>query len=814
MKIKTIALVLALSSWFYASAQESLKTIGQSLNEYVRKFHQEKVYLHLDKPFYAVGDTIWFKAYLTDAMRHLPLTLSKVLYVDIIKEDQGGLISHNPVRIDQGFSHGQIPLPDTLDEGLYQLRAYTNWMRNFPQHYFFKKDIRVYSIAANPPSLTESDAKHLDEVQYLDFFPEGGNFVAGLLNRIGFKAVNLMGQDVKVEGYVVSDRSDTVANITTQDSGLGHFMMIPQKGHTYSAHIKLKNGEVKKYRLPELLDEGYVMQVDNLNASSIRVFIRHNLEKPDSAILFAHQRGVIIYGAQAVKNKKEYRLLIPKADVPDDGIVHLTLFNGDGIPECERLVYVNKERPHYISFTSERDRDHTQGQEVIDVTIKDADGNPVHGNFSLSVTDKHQVTPDTEAGNIQSYFYLTSDIASFVESDQRKEAIGNPAYYLDGANKFAFYELDLLLMTQGWRRFLWRDVLKHDRIKPAFAIENGITVKGQVLRLNGKTVRDSVNLVLMSISKNRHNIFASGTSRPDGKFEFGGLDVYDSATVLVQASKSNGTKNLDISFSEPVLPEIPEYRYPLNPLLFDRSSVENFLKKKKDNAEFEQSLKLNRVRMLETVVIEAKKEEEPDPRRMLYGTPDATIKVDHTLCGGASNVLQMLQGRIAGVVVSISPTDRTSASVSIRGQAATILVDGVRVNDPTFISPCDVEAIDIIKDANLAAGASGVVSILTKRGNAKSDFANAKAQGISILKVVGYLVPREFYTPRYENLTNANFNDFRSTIYWNPEIITDASGKARIIFSIKPPGTTIRLVLEGLTEKGKAISGTYEYDVR
>jgi hypothetical protein len=814
MEIKTIVLVLILYPCFYVSAQESPTTIRQSLTEYFEKFPQEKVYLHLDKPFYAVGDTIWFKAYLTDAMLHLPLNLSKVLYVDIIKEEHGKLISHNPVRIDNGFSHGQITLPETLDEGLYQIRAYTNWMRNSPQHFFFKKDIRIYSTVASPANLTESDAEQLNDVQYLDFFPEGGNFVAGLQNRIAFKAVNLMGDGVNVEGYVLSNLSDTVATINTYYSGLGHFMMVPHKGHTYSAHIKHKDGEIKRYRLPDLLDEGYLMQVDNLNASSIKVIIRHNVQNPGPVILFAHQRGMTIYGAQTTKDKKEYVLLIPKTDVPDNGIVHLTLFDGNGIPQCERLVYVNKERPHRIEFTSEKDNHHPPGHSAIDITIKDADGNPVRGNFSLSVTDNQQITPDKDANNIKSHFYLISDIAPSVMSDQRKETIKNPAYYFNEANKLAFYHLDLLLMTQGWRRFLWRDVTKDDNIKPAFTIEDGLTVKGQVLRLNGKAVRDSVKLILMSVSKNQQGIFAAGTSQPDGKFEFSGIDVYDSATVVVQASKSNGTKNLDISFFEPVLPEIPEYRYPLNPLLFNRSSVEFFLQKKKENAALEKSLKLDRVQLLETVEIKAKREEPDDSRKMLYGTPDATIKVDKTLCGGARNVLQMLQGRIAGVTVSTDPSDPTSATVFIRGQAATILMDGMRVTDVTFISPCDVESIDVIKDGNLT-GASGVVSILTRRGNTNSDSGNDETRGISIMNVAGYLISREFYTPRYESPNSApNFNDLRSTIYWNPEIVTDASGKARIIFPIKSYGTTVRLEIEGLTDKGKAIAGSFEYEVR
>jgi hypothetical protein len=816
MKIKIFILVLALCSPFYASAQESLITIGESLTRYLWEFPQEKVYLHLDKPFYAAGDTIWFKAYQTDAMRHLSLSLSKVLYVDIIQENHGLLISHKSVRMNVGFSHGQITLPDTLDEGLYQIRAYTNWMRNSPHHFFFKKDIRVYSTAAaSSAGLTESDVKQLQNVEYLDFFPEGGNLVAGLQNRVAFKAANQMGHGVNVQGYILSDRSDTVAYIDAHYSGMGQFMMTPQKGHTYSAFIKRENGEIKQFKLPDLIDEGYLIQVDNMNNTSIRILIRHNLQKTDSAVLFAHQRGMIIYGAQVVNNKKEYMLRIPKADVPDDGIVHLTLFSGNGIPMCERLVYVSKERPYQISFAREKGSDHTQGNELIHITIQDADGNPVHGNFSLSVTDKHQVTVDPNEGNIRSYFYLTSDIGSSVEYNQRKVTVENPSYYLNPANKLGLYHLDLLLMTQGWRRFLWRDVLKADGTKPAFNVESGITVKGQVLRLNGKTVKDSVNLMLMSMSKNHQGIFAAGVSQADGKFEFGGLDVYDSASVLVQASKGNGWKNLEVSFSEPVLPEIPEYQSSLNPLLFNRSAVENFLKKRKENAEFVQQMKLNKVQVLAEVVVEAKKEES-DTRRMLYGIPDATVKIDNSSCGSALSVLQLLQGRVAGVVVNTDPTNPTKSSVSIRGQVATILVDGMRVTDLSFISPCEVEAIDIVKNGSVGVGGSGVVSILTKRGNPNYDFSKDKAQGLSILNIAGYLVPREFYTPRDENLTNSpDFSDFRSTLYWNPSIVTDASGKSKIIFPVKPTaGTTVRLVLEGITENGKAIAGSYEYEVK
>jgi hypothetical protein len=175
----------------------------------------------------------------------------------------------------------------------------------------------------------------------------------------------------------------------------------------------------------------------------------------------------------------------------------------------------------------------------------------------------------------------------------------------------------------------------------------------------------------------------------------------------------------------------------------------------------------------------------------------------------------MLQGRIAGVVVSIDPTDPTKATVYIRGEAATILMDGMRVSDPTFISPCDVEAIDVIRNGNLVAGTSGVISILTKRGDTNFDSGNDKAKGIGIVNIAGYLMSREFYTPRYESLNNtSNFSDLRSTIYWNPEIITDASGKARIIFPLKSSATTLRLEIEGLTDNGKPVAGSFEYEVK
>src|SRR6218665_854992 len=90
MKLKffilCLALVGSLSLSAYVIADDPFAALLKKLEEFTKKYPQEKVHLHLDKPYYAIGDDIWFKAYVVNTKTSTPSNISKILYVELINE--------------------------------------------------------------------------------------------------------------------------------------------------------------------------------------------------------------------------------------------------------------------------------------------------------------------------------------------------------------------------------------------------------------------------------------------------------------------------------------------------------------------------------------------------------------------------------------------------------------------------------------------------------------------------------------------------------------------------------------------------------
>lgn len=104
--------------------------------------HQEKLWLHLDKPYYGAGDKIWFKAYLVDATEHRTDTLSNFIYVDIVDRKGKTVLAKKIKRDSCGFANN-FEIPHVFPAGDYTLRAYTGWMTNFDPAFFFQRNIRI-----------------------------------------------------------------------------------------------------------------------------------------------------------------------------------------------------------------------------------------------------------------------------------------------------------------------------------------------------------------------------------------------------------------------------------------------------------------------------------------------------------------------------------------------------------------------------------------------------------------------------------------------------------------------------------------------
>ena len=816
---------------FTQEGESITEKIIAKLENYQQRNPQEKVYLHFDKPYYMAGETMWFKGYLFDGISHKIDSASRVMYIDLIDETKGKIITSHILQCD-GSTFGNIALPDSLQEGIYQIRAYTNYMRNYSEEFYFHQEFKIYQGAVKN-RLTDANAQKMTEAADVQFFPEGGNSVINLDSRIGFKALNIAGKGVDIQGFVLDNTKDTVVAFQSEHLGMGLFNYTPEAQKTYTAFVKQNDGKYRPYALPNAYEQGFTMAVDNLsNKEKVKVFISNNSPKPadktSEIIIVAHRRGQIVFMAKGNETQKSFGVSIPKNKISNDGLVQITLMNAKGEPLCERLIFNNQNKQLNLKITPNKTTYKIREKVTVNLEATDAEGKPVEGNFSVAVTDESQVLADPYQENLLTYLLLSSDVSNLSNADYYSALRGNieqPAYYFDKENTNANRHLDMLMMTQGWRRFIWRDLMADKVPKLDYFLETGLEVSGTALRPNGK-IADKVTLTLMLKNDKQTPQFQMGMTDSVGRYSFYGLDFNDTTKVFVQGVKQGGGKNLDVTINpQKPSPKVKIVKLPYNPMEFNAKDLADFLKKANDAIELEKKLKLNKDQMLQEVVVKAKKYEEPDNRN-IYGRASNSIKVDNILCAGATSVFQMIQGRVAGV--QVSPNGQGGYSVVIRGISSIngsseplYLMDGMPVDASVFtsINPCDVDKIDILKGADAAIfgsrGSTGVIAILTKRGGNNYDFSNDPVSGVSIQKRMGYNVPREFYAPKYDiSIPDHVRPDFRSTLHWQPNVRTNSTGKATITYWNTDAKANMKIIAEGVSNQGFVGVGKVEYDVK
>jgi TonB-dependent SusC/RagA subfamily outer membrane receptor len=799
--IALTTLVLGISAFRFED--NWLDKIVAKLEKYYRVYPLEKAYLHLDRPYYSVGETIWFKAYLTNSVNNAADSVSRVLYVDLIDKQTGKIILLKKTELIGGLGQGELSLGDSLQAGEYQVRAYTNWMRNFSEDFFFRRDVRVFRPDM-PATTLPPDPDAID----VQFMPEGGDLVMDMEGRVAFKAVNALGKGIEVSGAVINQANDTLTGFTAYHLGMGFFSFKPETGQQYRIEVRKPNGQFVKYPLPAVRKEGYVLTVDNLsNKENVRVIVRHN--KPEGTkgelALVAHTRGEVSYAAKASLLKKTLLFTIPRTNL-GDGITHITLFDEQGKPAAERLIFANRTQPLDVHITSDKAAYKPREKVELELTVKDAEGKPISGNFSLSATDAKQVLEkEPYAANIRSYLLLTSDLKGTVEQ---------PSYYFDKNNTNASSRLDILMMTQGWRRFDWQEVLKDSLAHPSFFIEQGISFSGKVARFSKKQP-GKVKLTYMITQKDSSRAVMAGESAETGEFLVYDLDLRDTTTVLVQAITERGNRNLNLTFNPFQPAKVTLTKIPYNPMEFDANDLAEYLKRTEEYLRIERQIRASREQQLKEVVIKAKKSTfvKEDTRRMMYGTPSNTVKFDNMNSAGAQSIFDVIQGRVPGVQISGSGPNRT---VQIRGAAnfsgviePLFVLDGMAISKDAImnIPPSDVEAVDILKGAAAAIYGSqasgGVIAVLTKRGGSNYDWSKESPEGTLVAKVMGYNPVREFYVPKYDKPEADHVRpDFRPTLFWAPMVQTDKDGKAKVTFFNSDAQTEVNIRVEGMTPAG------------
>ncbi len=769
---------------------ESLKF---KLASYYDWYPQQKAYLHLDKEKYTVGERVWFKAYVVNATTHFRDSLSTNLYVQLINPD-GYIVQTKLLKLRNGISNGDFAFQDTVPEGKYRIIAYTNWMMNVGSDYAFSREIYVtnplfktYATRDEVKSVKHSHRKNsrLSEKFDVSFLPEGGNLLNGVENRIAFKAINDLGHAVSVEGRLTDKKGNTLLSFKSVHDGMGDFSFTPKSGMHYKAYVKTDQSKEKSFSLPEGIDKGIVLRAEYSGQDSIHIGIVTNMgpgNMPENTTyyLLGQTRGRATYSDEFDLSDPGRTLRIPKNLFPS-GITQFTLFNANSRPVSERLVFINRFDQLNVNVTPSISLVPKRKRLSAAIKVTDSKGQPVHGNFSVSVANEDDTGQE---GNILTNLLLTSDIKGFVE---------NPGFYFNGWNAEKEKLLDYIMMTNGWRRFDWNLVLLNEKLPVQFPVEDGIEISGKITRDIIKFPLNDIKVTLTIL--NQFNDVFITRSGPKGMYSFTGLDYPDTVAVKIEAQKDNGKKSLILYVDQKEIKRVKDMPY----------VTQLQLKKPGPEGRYTEPVE---------EVDDDPFAEENNHIYRLHNEPGKqdVIIVDEKL-QHFQNVAQIIQGRIPGVLVNGNSINIRGINSIYSSTDPLFLVDGVVV-DKDFalsMSPYDVERIEVIKGPNAAIygsrGGNGVIAIYTRRGK-------FMIKGVLDFKMLGYYTPRRFYSPRYEYRRDESLVDDRTTLYWRPYVITDKNGDAEVNFYSSDIQGRYVINVQGMDENGTTGTGTATIDVR
>ena len=895
--------VFILFQSLFAAAQDtlSLNKLIEKSQKVVEDYPFEKVYLHFDKPYYAVGDTIWFKAYVALAQDQ-PSDLSKVLYVDLISENDT-LVRSMKLPIVNTSAYGGITLdPLAYKSGNYRIRAYTHWMINFSEDLYFTKNIPVgdainrkiitnitlkgenptnnptinASIKFQDPDGTalankkvnwqliskfetiargrettdalgklalkltasqkaaldtailetslEADASRIITSSFplknsfadadLQFFPEGGDLIENLNTKIAFKAIQEKGLGISVKGDVVDNTGKIISKIEAQHLGMGSFTILPESGKTYSANLSFANGIKKTIPLPTAKKSGITISILTTTPTNIMVQINANQayfndHQDKNYYLVARSKGVIAFAAQAALNTTSIGAAIPKSKFPD-GIIQITVFNTKGEPLAERLAFVKHTNVSSLNLTSDKKIYGIRQPVKMNVLAKTRNL-PVEGNFSISVYNESKVpSNEDDDSSILSSFLISSELQGFIEK---------PNYYFHQINEKKAADLDLLMLTQGYRKFSYKDILAGKEPIIDFLPEQGIEFSGVLRTSNGMPVSNGSLKLVVPESR----FYAETKSNVRGEFKFENVNIPDSMEASISARSPNAAKNMMIMLNGSAFPGIAKNKNKYE----EKLNIDSLLLPYLDHSKRQYRMV---TQMLQEVVVTStviKKPSHSDHPALsgLPSMPDHLINADRFQ--GCALFLSCLQTAAMGLTFADNNFFVTRVYNSGIRVPVQIFLNGmpIETNFLNSVQTADVDNVEIFLRDELGLvsrtyNTNGILVINTKKavkGTAISAEDLKKLfppSNVLTFKPQGYLKQREFYIPKYltaESKTKGA--DFRTTVYWNPRVFTDANGTMAFEFYNSDNKGTYKAIVEGTDIEGNLSRFIYRYKV-
>lgn len=860
---RSITVLLGVLLYFSSlSAQTMQDTIIANFS-LMERIPKEKLYLHLDKPFYGAGEKIWFKGYLVNATTHQDNSQSNFIITELINRSDS-IVERKKIRRDSLGFHNAFTLPATLPAGDYYLRGYSNWMLNEDPDFFFSRNIKIGNsidntivssieyqqeddthytakikftsnvqavfenttikylylengkiknkgkkktdengwISISLPDLKSPAARRIevefDDPQYIykrtfhlpvftndfdvKFFPEGGALLSIPHQNVAFKAQGADGFSKEVEGFLFNSKGDTLTNFRSEHNGMGIFTMNPVDNETYYVTVRTNDSITKRFDLPVIEPKGI-----SIAMSHYKQEIRYEIQKteatewPQKLFLLAHTRGKLAI-LQPINPKRTFGKM--NDSLFTEGITYFMLIDEQGNALSERLIFVPDHKPNQWQITADQPTYGKREKVSLQIAAKDNEGNPVEGTFSVSITDRKSIQPDSLADNILSNLLLTSDLKGYVE---------DPAYYFLNQDARTLRSIDYLMMTHGWRRHKMENVLRTPSLNFTNYIEKGQTISGRIMGFFGANVKKGPICVLAP----KYNIIATTETDEKGQFIVN-TSFRDSTTFLVQARTKKGFAGVDILMDPPQYP-VATHKAPY--LNGAATFMEDYLMNTRDQYYMEGGM---RVYNLKEVTVTAKRERPSSKSIYTGGINTYTVEEDR-LQGYGQTAFDA-----ASRLPSVTITNGSEIHIRNNSEPAIIVIDDIVYEDASDIlkdiQVSDMSSISLLRGADaviLGPRASGGAVVITLKD--PRNLPARPAQGIITYTPLGYSESVEFYHPTYDTpeKKNAQRSDFRSTVYWNPELRLDAEGKATIEYYTPDSTAPEDIIIEGVDKNGK-----------
>ncbi len=787
------------------NAQIKIENLEETYSQYF-ELPRETIYLHLNKSEFVHNENIWFKGYLYDRKNNLPATKTSNIHVGLYN-NEGVLIDKKLYLGYEGYVRGDFKIDSTITTGNYFLKASTNWMRNFIEDDSHTTQISITDLKKEPSSnekVTTTETTRESEVENsssentnYDFqlLPESGHALLGQLNTIGIKILDHNGIGVKyADGIVLDQNNKEITKFKTNTYGMGKFLITYEKGQSYKAVASLPNGNSIEQVLPVADKSGVSLNVVNSAKDRVIITINKTLELDTEEFVLLFQRDGIIkrFNIRFNGESKIDVTLLRKNLIKDINIV--TLLDNKGTPLAERIFY-----NHNVEDVNDVNLIYNQKiNDSLLINISSIANDSVYYNYSISVLPE----------NSEAYNHPDNTISTLKLQPYINGVIEQPKYYFTDTDRRKKYDLDLLLLTQGWSRYRWSNIFNKPP-QQLFKFENGLSLSG---RVNEAIKQDATNSIYLFSFKNNPskliNLNSDKSFKVDNLFPETNELIKISLVGDAERKKSPGiytriSNNLiedKMNVDAASLRSIKSRNY-LPPSFFD---LNGFIT--------DETVELDEVYLRSTT---RKKDDAYTAGTIVRGKV-VDLDEDSYRYGSLLNVIERNGFRTAkdpvGRITIVTPGNNT-----IRGALSPLIfMDNAPITDFDLLGTFPIGSVGRIYFDKSGVGygvrgAGGVINIYTRRGDSGYTNPNASSPVYSKKVDMGFEPLKIFYAPRYASYQTFGFKKY-GIVHWFSDVIL----KGKETSTLRVPHCeqkSLIFYIEGMSNDGHLISKVLKLEI-